>query len=402
MTTSTATPSVEADRLADQADTLAVLLHDARHYPAGSRVLEVGCGVGAQTVHLVPSSPRRAHHRRSTSRRISLAQARARVGDAAPQAESRGTCRPVRAALRRRARTTTCSSASCSSTWRPGAGALAACAGCSARRHDHRHRGRPRLGVLPPGQRRGRRPRSTATSRLQADGRRRRLIGRQMQPLLTEAGYDRRGGAARAPSTSTTTRPALVEGFTRNTFIAMVAVGAGRGDRRRLITEQAWDRGIADLRRTAEPGGTFHYTFFKAVARGRTASVGGTASRTAVGRAPRAAMLSPSPEMPRAVAHRCERSRRGRARRDGNGEQVPKAATVTSRADSSSRPRRTSRPGVRAQRPPGSGAGSTPRRRRPAPRPADDRDPGRAAHHRPVRARSRVPADAPAGSRTPR
>lgn len=33
-----------------------------------------------------------------------------------------------------------------------------------------------------------------------------------------------------------------------------------------LTTPADWDRGIADLHRTADEGGTFHYTFFKAVA----------------------------------------------------------------------------------------------------------------------------------------
>jgi len=47
----------EARRLGDQADILAELLHAGTAYPAGSRVLEVGCGVGAQTVHLVAGSP---------------------------------------------------------------------------------------------------------------------------------------------------------------------------------------------------------------------------------------------------------------------------------------------------------------------------------------------------------
>jgi cyclopropane fatty-acyl-phospholipid synthase-like methyltransferase len=41
----------EARRLGDQANTLAELLHAGTSYPPGSRVLEVGCGVGAQTVH---------------------------------------------------------------------------------------------------------------------------------------------------------------------------------------------------------------------------------------------------------------------------------------------------------------------------------------------------------------
>jgi hypothetical protein len=62
-------------------------------------------------------------------------------------------------------------------------------------------------------------------------------------------------------------RPHLVEGFTKNTFTAMVegvrerALGAG------LIDEATWDKGIRDLYRTAEADGTFCYAFFKAVAR---------------------------------------------------------------------------------------------------------------------------------------
>jgi ubiquinone/menaquinone biosynthesis C-methylase UbiE len=48
---------VEATRLADQASTLADLLHHDTQYPAGSRVLEAGCGVGAQTRILARRSP---------------------------------------------------------------------------------------------------------------------------------------------------------------------------------------------------------------------------------------------------------------------------------------------------------------------------------------------------------
>jgi ubiquinone/menaquinone biosynthesis C-methylase UbiE len=44
-------------RLSDQATTLGSLLHHDTLYPAGSRVLECGCGVGAQTVFLAKSSP---------------------------------------------------------------------------------------------------------------------------------------------------------------------------------------------------------------------------------------------------------------------------------------------------------------------------------------------------------
>ena len=45
-------------RLQDQASTLVELLHSDTTYPAGSRVLEAGCGVGAQTVTLAQNSPK--------------------------------------------------------------------------------------------------------------------------------------------------------------------------------------------------------------------------------------------------------------------------------------------------------------------------------------------------------
>ena len=44
-------------RLQDQAATLAELLHCDTAYPPGCRVLEAGCGVGAQTVTLAKNSP---------------------------------------------------------------------------------------------------------------------------------------------------------------------------------------------------------------------------------------------------------------------------------------------------------------------------------------------------------
>src|ERR1700675_3994353 len=47
----------ENERLQDQAGTLVELLHSDTSYPPGSVVLEAGCGVGAQTVTLAKRSP---------------------------------------------------------------------------------------------------------------------------------------------------------------------------------------------------------------------------------------------------------------------------------------------------------------------------------------------------------
>src|SRR5258706_12692564 len=49
--------ALEIVRLVDQATTLTELLHGDTVYPAGSTVLEAGCGVGAQTAILAKNSP---------------------------------------------------------------------------------------------------------------------------------------------------------------------------------------------------------------------------------------------------------------------------------------------------------------------------------------------------------
>ncbi|HMK66843.1 MAG TPA: class I SAM-dependent methyltransferase, partial [Thermodesulfobacteriota bacterium] len=65
-------------RLQDQASTLAELLHSDTVYPAGSLVLEAGCGVGAQTVTLATNSPEALFTSIDISE-PSLAEARQRI-----------------------------------------------------------------------------------------------------------------------------------------------------------------------------------------------------------------------------------------------------------------------------------------------------------------------------------
>jgi hypothetical protein len=91
------------------------------------------------------------------------------------------------------------------------------------------------------------------------------LIGRQLQPLLTGAGY--REVVVRPRTVyADQTRPELVDGFTLNTFIAMVEAVGDAALAAGLTTSADWQRGIDDLRSTADHDGTFHYTFFKAAA----------------------------------------------------------------------------------------------------------------------------------------
>ncbi|MFE4516551.1 methyltransferase domain-containing protein [Kitasatospora sp. NPDC056783] len=254
----------EARRLGDQADTLAELLHAGTAYPPGSRLLEAGCGVGAQTVHLLAASP----GVRLTAADLSaesLARARARVTAWAPGADvtwHHGDLRRLPfpdgsfdhvflcfvlehlpdpaaglAALRR--------------VLRPG-GTITVIEG------DH---GSAFFHPESPAARRTVDHLVRLQARSGGDG----LLGRRLHPLLTEAGF---AEVTVRPRTvyADCARPALVEGFTLRTFVAMVEAVRAEALAAGLTTPEEFDRGVAELRRAAEPGGTFHYAFFKAVA----------------------------------------------------------------------------------------------------------------------------------------
>ena len=89
------------------------------------------------------------------------------------------------------------------------------------------------------------------------------LIGRQLYPVLTDAGFRQVSVSPRMVYVDGS-RPQLIDGFTLKTFTAMVegvrepALAAG------LMDEASWERGIAGLTRSAAADGVFCYTFFKA------------------------------------------------------------------------------------------------------------------------------------------
>ena len=90
------------------------------------------------------------------------------------------------------------------------------------------------------------------------------LIGRQVHPLLVEAGFEEVQVSPRMVYVDSS-RPDLVDGFIKRTFTAMIegirepAMAAG-------LTEAAtFDAGVRALYRTTEADGVFCYTFFKGV-----------------------------------------------------------------------------------------------------------------------------------------
>lgn len=256
--------ATEARRLGDQADTLAELLHHDTRYPTGARVLEIGCGVGAQTRYLLRNSPA-ARFVCVDRSGASLALARAGLAAegaplpvfvradlfslpfAAHSFDHVFVCfvlehldRPLLAlrALQRVVR-------------RGGSVTVIEGDHGSAFFHPDSPRARRTIDCLVEAQARG-----------GGDAR----IGRRLYPLLVEVGLRDVVVSPRFVYADVS-RPAWVDGFTRKTFIAMVAGARAASLRLGLIGEDEWAQGIADLERSAEDDGTFCYTFFKATAR---------------------------------------------------------------------------------------------------------------------------------------
>ena len=74
-------------------------------------------------------------------------------------------------------------------------------------------------------------------------------------------------------------KPELVEGFTKKTFTAMIEGVRESAIKAGIVEQQVFDQGIRDLYRTAESDGVFCYTFFKAI--GKQMIAGFSAQRSA-------------------------------------------------------------------------------------------------------------------------
>ena len=257
----------ENERLHDQAGTLVDMLHSDTLYLPGTTVLEPGCGVGAQTVTLARRSP----DARFTSVDVSadsIAEAERRVERAGlPNVEFRQAdifdlpfgpqsfdhvfvcfvlehlARPVEAL------------AALSSLLVPG-GTMTVIEGDHGSAYFHPES-----------------PTARAAIQCQVELQRRAggnaLIGRQVYPLMVAAGLEAVRVSPRTVYVDSS-RPDLVDGFTRKTFTAMIEGVRESAIAADLIEPASFDAGVQGLRRTTEADGVFCYTFFKGTGKRRS------------------------------------------------------------------------------------------------------------------------------------
>lgn len=253
----------ENQRLQDQADALVGLLHRDTHYQKGSRILEAGCGVGAQTVTLARNSPNALF----TSIDISAAS----IAEASKAVQSAGlnnvrfdqadifdlpfapesfdhvfVChvlehlsQPVQAlkALKRLIKA---------------GGTITVIEGDHDSAYFYPDSEAARLAIH-------------CQVELQRRAGGNALIGRELYPLLRRAEFEAINVSPRMVYVDSS-RPGLVNGFTKDTFTAMIEGIRGAALAAEIIDATTFDDGIQDLYRTTESDGVFCYTFFKAIA----------------------------------------------------------------------------------------------------------------------------------------
>jgi ubiquinone/menaquinone biosynthesis C-methylase UbiE len=249
-------------RLQDQASTLVELLHADTAYPAGSRVLEAGCGVAAQTVTLAQNSPAALITSVDISE-VSIAEAkrkaaeaglanvqfrRADIFDLPFAAESfdhvficfvlehlaspgEALC-ALKRVLKKGGTITVIEGDHGSACFHPDSNAAHQAIQCQVE--------------------------------LQRRAGGNAMIGRELYPLLSRAGFSRVRVSPRMVYVDSG-KPQLVDGFTKKTFTAMIEGVRDPALQEGLIEREVFDQGIRDLYRTTEDDGVFCYTFFKAI-----------------------------------------------------------------------------------------------------------------------------------------
>jgi len=253
----------EGIRLSNQAAALAGLLHGGTRYAPGSRVLEAGCGTGAQTVILAGRGPQAEF--------TSIDVSEESLAEAARQVQLAG-CQNVRLAradifhlpfqpscfdhvfvcfVLEHLKDPAGALAALMTVLRP-SGSLTVIEGDHGSAYFHPDSEQARRAIQ-----------CLIDLQQQAGGD--PLIGRRLYPLLVQAGY-REMHVTPLVAYADGSRPDLADAITLKTFTAMVEGVAGQAVGQGLIDAASWSAGIRDLRRAADNNGTFCYTFFKAVA----------------------------------------------------------------------------------------------------------------------------------------
>lgn len=254
----------EIQRLQEQSDILEELLHSGTAYPAGTKVLEAGCGVGAQTILLAKRSPAAEFTCVDVSQGY-LDQAKVNLDKNAISnvclqqsdimdlpfdaegfdhvficfvlehlSEPSNALAELRRLLKKGGTITAIEGDHGSCFWYPETEESLTVWECMIEVQQH-------LGHDP-------------------------LIGRRLYPLLMEAGFTVKDVSPRWVYADAM-NPELMDGVVNKIIVPMTQTAREQSLELGLVDDATWQKGIADLEKSGiPPDGTFFYTWFKAIA----------------------------------------------------------------------------------------------------------------------------------------
>lgn len=253
----------EGKRLSDQANILNPLLHNDSVFPKNSKILEIGCGTGSQTIIIAPKNPT-CHFVSMDISDVSLKKANKKIDslkiknvsfqtgdifDMPFKAESfdhifvcfvlEHLSAPVQALIRLK-------------KMLKKSGTIMIIEG------DHGS-----TFFYPDSKFAHKAIQCQVELQRRAGGN--ALIGRELYTLLNKAGFDSINVSPRMVYADSS-KPKIVNGFTKNTFVAMIKGIRTTAIKTGIVKKYTFDKGIKDLNRTTKADGIFCYTFFKATA----------------------------------------------------------------------------------------------------------------------------------------
>jgi len=252
----------ESIRLEDQANCLSDLLHEDSIYPKGSTILEAGCGVGAQTRIIAPKNPESkfvsidiseesVHQANALITSLNIHNVEFQTGNILKlkfQEESfdhiivcfvlehlpnpKDALITLKKLLKKGGTITLIEGDHGSTFFYP-----------------YSHYAQAAIN---------------AQVKLQSENGGNALIGRQLYPLLLDSGFKNCKVSPRMVYVDSS-KPDFVEGFTKNTFTAMIEGIKEKVHKNAIMDPESFDRGVQDLYRTTQRDGIFCYTFFKGI-----------------------------------------------------------------------------------------------------------------------------------------
>ncbi|MBN1184432.1 MAG: methyltransferase domain-containing protein [Bacteroidales bacterium] len=254
---------LESSRLQDQAVTLTELLHHDTLYPPGHKILEAGCGIGAQTITLAKKSPdafftsidiseASLNDARELIKRNKIRNVQFQVANLFNMPFEPESFDHIFLCFVLEHLPNPLAALKCLMKVLKKGGSLTVIEGDhdSAFYHPKSQYAQKTIDCL---------------IHLQEQMGGNSLIGRELYPLLNKTGFKNVIVNPRFVYADDSL-PEMVDGFTRKTFIAMIEGVKEKALSSNLLDEKTWNKGIEDLNKTAEGEGTFCYTFFKATA----------------------------------------------------------------------------------------------------------------------------------------